>query len=117
MNQHKNNSIANDKPHGLIPFYIPHAGCPQQCVFCNQHRIAAGGARASEVDVKATIDEYIGNERHEKYWEVAFYGGSFSALPEDLHALCWNRPMRPCKTVRLMPYVVPLVLMRLARRR
>ena len=71
MNQHKNNSIANDKPHGLIPFYIPHAGCPQQCVFCNQHRIAAGGARASEVDVKATIDEYIGNERHEKYWEVA----------------------------------------------
>ena len=84
MNQHKNNSIANDKPHGLIPFYIPHAGCPQQCVFCNQHRIAAGGARASEVDVKATIDEYIDNERHEKYWEVAFYGGSFSALPEDL---------------------------------
>lgn len=88
MNQNKNNSVhqgkPNGKPHGLIPFYIPHAGCPQQCVFCNQHRIAAGGARATQVDVKATIDEYIGTLRDEKYWEVAFYGGSFSALPREL---------------------------------
>lgn len=78
------NSIQSGKPHGLIPFYIPHAGCPQQCVFCNQHRIATGGARATQVDVKATITEYIGSKRDDKYWEVAFYGGSFSALPEDL---------------------------------
>ena len=84
MNQKKSNSIRQDKPHGLIPFYIPHAGCPQQCVFCNQHRIAAGGTRATQADVKATIHEYIGTERDTKYWEVAFYGGSFSALPEEL---------------------------------
>ncbi len=72
------------KKHGLIPFYIPHAGCPQQCIFCNQHRISSGGARATAVDVKATIEEYIGTERELKYWEVAFYGGSFSALPKEL---------------------------------
>lgn len=70
--------------YGLIPFYIPHAGCPQQCIFCNQHRIASGEAQATLVDVKATIAEYVGNERSNKYWEVAFYGGSFSALPRDL---------------------------------
>ncbi|SUP39751.1 Oxygen-independent coproporphyrinogen-III oxidase 2 [Veillonella criceti] len=72
------------KKYGLIPFYIPHAGCPQQCVFCNQHRIASDGVRATAVDVKTTIAEYVGTQRNEKYWEVAFYGGSFSALPREV---------------------------------
>lgn len=78
-----NNSLYN-KPLGMIPFYIPHAGCPQQCTFCNQHRIAAYEAPAFSVDVEATIEEYIGSHRNDKYWEVAFYGGSFTALPAEL---------------------------------
>ncbi|WP_295196736.1 radical SAM protein [Veillonella sp.] len=78
------NSKFYTKPLGMIPFYIPHAGCPQQCIFCNQHRIAAHEAPAFSVDIDATIDEYIGSKRDEKYWEVAFYGGSFTALPADL---------------------------------
>lgn len=79
----QNNSLYN-KPLGMIPFYIPHAGCPQQCIFCNQHRIAAHEAPAFAVDIEATIEEYIGNKRNDKYWEVAFYGGSFTALPAEL---------------------------------
>ena len=78
-----NNSLYN-KPLGMIPFYIPHAGCPQQCIFCNQHRIAAHEAPAFSVDIDATIDDYIGSKRDAKYWEVAFYGGSFTALPTEL---------------------------------
>ena len=78
-----NNSLYN-KPLGMIPFYIPHAGCPQQCIFCNQHRIAAHEAPAFSLDIKATIEEYIGNNRNNKNWEVAFYGGSFTALPAEL---------------------------------
>lgn len=89
-NTSKRNKSKRNK-HGLIPFYIPHAGCPQQCIFCNQHRIASGGAQATLTDVKATIAEYVGNERSNKYWEVAFYGGSFSALPRDLQ----ERLLRP----------------------
>lgn len=81
------------KKRGLIPFFIPHLGCPQICSFCNQHRIAkekALDSRASQElpsslpsaqDVKATIEEYIGWGRTDKFWEVAFYGGSFSAIP------------------------------------
>lgn len=53
-------------------------------MFCNQHRIASGGVCATAVDVKTTIAEYVGTQRNEKYWEVAFYGGSFSALPRDV---------------------------------
>ena len=81
------------KKRGLIPFFIPHLGCPQICSFCNQHRIAKEKALDSRTsqelpsslpsaqDVKATIEEYIGSGRTDKYWEVAFYGGSFSAIP------------------------------------
>ena len=81
------------KKRGLIPFFIPHLGCPQICSFCNQHRIAKEEALDSRTsqelprslpsaqDVKVTIEEYIGSGRTDKFWEVAFYGGSFSAIP------------------------------------
>lgn len=72
------------KPLGLIPFYIPHAGCPQQCIFCNQHHIASDGVLAVQSDIRKTIKEYMGTKRQHKYWEVAFYGGSFTALPVTL---------------------------------
>lgn len=80
------------KPHGLIPFFVPHAGCPQQCTFCNQNRIAAGtthrlggheslvGAAVTATAVAQAIDDYIGTTRQQKFWEVAFYGGSFTAI-------------------------------------
>ncbi len=29
------------KPFGMIPFFIPHVGCPYVCTFCNQSRITA----------------------------------------------------------------------------
>lgn len=70
---------------GLIPFFIPHIGCPQQCVFCNQHRIASGQVQATAEDVARTIEACTEGERHhtQSFWEVAFYGGSFTALPAE----------------------------------
>ena len=29
------------KTHAIIPVFIPHAGCPHSCVFCNQKAITA----------------------------------------------------------------------------
>lgn len=83
---------------GLIPFFIPHVGCPQICIFCNQHRIAKeegldGRYQQAPLDsaipsilpspesIRETIVDYVGTKRKDKYWEVAFYGGSFSAIP------------------------------------
>lgn len=74
-----------DKPYGMIPFFIPHAGCPHICVFCNQCRIAGTGRAVlpSPESIGAMITDYIGSNRHSKHWEVAFYGGSFSAIPRE----------------------------------
>ena len=74
------------KPFGMIPFFIPHVGCPYVCTFCNQSRITgqSGISHLTPAYIKDTITEYVGSKRNDKYWEVAFYGGSFTAIHSDL---------------------------------
>ena len=74
------------KPFGMIPFFIPHVGCPYVCTFCNQSRITgqSGISHLTPAYIKDTITEYVGSKRNDKYWEVAFYGGSFTAIHRDL---------------------------------
>ena len=74
------------KPFGMIPFFIPHVGCPYVCTFCNQSRITgqSGISHLTPDYIKETIRDYVGNKRNDKFWEVAFYGGSFTAIHTDL---------------------------------
>ncbi len=71
---------------GMIPFFIPHMGCPHICVFCNQHRITGQVHLPTAEDVQQAIVEYRAKDLrcNEKEWEVAFYGGTFTAIPEAL---------------------------------
>ena len=74
------------KPFGMIPFFIPHVGCPYVCTFCNQSRITgqSGISHLTPEYIQQTIKAYIGSKREDKFWEVAFYGGSFTAIHSDL---------------------------------
>ena len=74
------------KPFGMIPFFIPHVGCPYVCTFCNQSRITgqSGISHLTPEYIRQTIKDYIGSKRNDKFWEVAFYGGSFTAIHTDL---------------------------------
>ncbi|MDU2442007.1 MAG: radical SAM protein [Veillonella sp.] len=74
------------KPFGMIPFFIPHVGCPYVCTFCNQSRITgqSGISHLTPEYIQQTIKDYVGTKRNEKFWEVAFYGGSFTAIIKDL---------------------------------
>ena len=74
------------KPFGMIPFFIPHVGCPYVCTFCNQSRITgqSGISHLTPEYIQQTIKDYIGIKRNDKFWEVAFYGGSFTAIHRDL---------------------------------
>ena len=69
----------------IIPVFIPHFGCPHRCVFCQQNRIT-GWAKAPSPQ---TVFEMVGQGLQTAAFglsqvEVAFYGGSFTALPADL---------------------------------
>lgn len=70
-----------------IPVFIPHNGCPNDCVFCNQRKIS--GVKESEelVKVKQFIQESIDSSNGRSDIEIAFFGGSFTGLDQDIQKL------------------------------
>jgi len=69
--------------HINIPVFVPHMGCPNTCVFCDQRRISGTIAPVSAEDVKETIDKYLAASSGEDYVEIAFFGGSFTGIPRN----------------------------------
>ncbi|MDU6031941.1 MAG: radical SAM protein, partial [Peptoniphilus harei] len=43
----------------IIPIFIPHYGCPNDCVFCNQRKITGMSTDISNSDIENTILEYL----------------------------------------------------------
>ena len=62
----------------ILPVFVPHLGCPNDCVFCNQRRITGAQQSVSAEDVRLALEAVEG--KNEQY-ELAFYGGSFTAIP------------------------------------
>ena len=73
----------NMKTHAIIPIFIPHKGCPHNCIFCNQKKITAHIAPVTADDVVETIETWLTTLSHVKTVEIAFYGGSFTAIPME----------------------------------
>lgn len=69
----------------IIPIFVPHLGCPNECTFCNQRKISGQQKNVTEEDVKSTIEYYLDSfkEKDAKV-EVAFFGGSFTAIEAEL---------------------------------
>lgn len=65
----------------IIPFFIPHSGCPHQCVFCNQNKITGEHNQPVPESIPAKIADYLKTDKKKKPVQVAFYGGTFTALP------------------------------------
>ena len=65
----------------IIPIFVPHLGCPNDCVFCNQKSISGQMKMVTEDDVTKTIEEYLKSFKDDNvYKEVAFFGGSFTGI-------------------------------------
>ncbi|HYE80530.1 MAG TPA: radical SAM protein [Clostridia bacterium] len=70
------------KKHYIIPMFVPHKGCPHDCIFCNQKKITGQVGEVTAEEVKAKIEEYLATiPAEDSHIEVAFYGGSFTAIP------------------------------------
>ena len=73
--------------HINIPIFIPHLGCPNQCVFCNQRSIS-GTLSFCEDGIDETVGEIITasdarfGDNCER--EIAFFGGSFTGIDRAL---------------------------------
>lgn len=73
------------KRHYIIPIFIPHLGCPHQCIFCNQKEITGQLRELAVEEVHQQIDDYLETmSAADRDVEIAFYGGSFTGIPIEL---------------------------------
>lgn len=64
----------------IYPVFIPHAGCPHRCLFCAQDRSTSHCSVPGIESVKSWLDVSLPSSGD---GEVAFYGGTFTLLPEQ----------------------------------
>ena len=67
----------------IIPIFVPHLGCPNDCVFCNQKSISGQTKQVTKEDVKNIIEEHLKYIKKDSKVEVAFFGGSFTGIEEE----------------------------------
>ena len=73
------------KKNYIIPIFVPHLGCPNDCTFCNQKKISGQKKNISSKDVKDIIEYYLSNFKEpERKIEVAFFGGSFTGIDKSI---------------------------------
>lgn len=71
------------KKHAIIPVFIPHEGCPNDCVFCNQKKITARTHAEENIDIHAIAASYLSTlkDPRPEVIEMAMFGGSFTGIP------------------------------------
>jgi histone acetyltransferase (RNA polymerase elongator complex component) len=77
--------VAKEARHLIVPLFIPHQGCPFQCIYCRQDKITDQPAMPAPASyIKSTLDTSIESPGYSssRTREVAFYGGTFTNLPQ-----------------------------------
>lgn len=84
----------------IFPVFIPFAGCPFQCIFCSQETQTGKGEQSVFSAIKNAGKDFPffleqvknktprRNETQKTVIDIAFYGGTFTAVPEKDFALC-----------------------------
>jgi histone acetyltransferase (RNA polymerase elongator complex component) len=69
----------------VIPVFIPHAGCPHQCLFCDQTRTTNRDRTfPTESQINAEINRFLSYRRDHRRWtEISFFGGNFLGLSDS----------------------------------
>lgn len=69
--------------HSNISIFVPHAGCPHQCSFCNQKTISGQSNAPKAEDVHRICSQAMNEVRDKQNCEIAFFGGSFTAIDRN----------------------------------
>ncbi|MEA3422823.1 MAG: radical SAM protein [Bacillota bacterium] len=65
-----------------IPIFVPHKGCPFECVFCNQKAITGVRDELDKNEIIKLIETNLSSiDRATTYIEIAFFGGTFTGIP------------------------------------
>lgn len=75
--------MAKSQRHLTVPIFVPHLGCPHDCVFCNQRKIT-GLSDFSLSHVEEIIQQNLSYAGPDTKAEIAFFGGSFTGIDRML---------------------------------
>lgn len=67
------------KKHINVPIFIPHVGCPNDCVFCNQRKIS-GKMNFEKESVRKELEEAFSTADGTIPTQIAYFGGSFTGI-------------------------------------
>ena len=85
MNGRAKRRVASSRPL-IIPFFIPHMGCPHQCVFCNQQTITSTASPPlSEYRINDEVNRYLRfAKKNHTAIQISFFGGNFLGIAEKI---------------------------------
>ncbi len=63
----------------IIPIFVPHEGCPNDCAFCNQRTISGKESAPDIIGARNIIEEHLAGGT-KKADQIAFFGGSFTGI-------------------------------------
>ena len=67
--------------HANISVFVPHIGCPNMCSFCNQRHITGFHRAIGPNDIVDAVNAAKNGKKYcGKTTEIAFFGGSFTAI-------------------------------------
>jgi histone acetyltransferase (RNA polymerase elongator complex component) len=68
----------------IIPIFLPAMGCRERCLFCNQNSTAEGLPSPSSIRnfIETSLNR-LPSEKNFREKQVAFYGGSFTAIHKE----------------------------------
>ncbi|MDD5603626.1 MAG: radical SAM protein [Eubacteriales bacterium] len=73
----------------IIPVFVPHEGCPHDCIFCNQRTITGNESPMNPFKMRALVETCLAG-MHDGISSgnivIAFYGGSFTGIKHSLQA-------------------------------
>ena len=70
--------------HINVSLFVPHLGCPNSCIFCNQKIISGKTAGLKSEDIKNACEIASSGNYSRADSEIAFFGGSFTAIDKEL---------------------------------
>ena len=68
--------------HINVALFVPDEGCPHRCSFCNQKTISGKTKRLEIKDIDSAVETALSSADCNK-GEIAFFGGSFTAIDKD----------------------------------
>ncbi len=76
-------AMANSRNPFVVPVFLPHAGCPHRCAFCNQHAVTGAATLPTISEFESSINRFLGYAAgRPSEIQIAFYGGNFLGLPD-----------------------------------